>query len=167
MGFCNKIILIFVLAVLPALQLNAQECFVSADKDSLINFGKLNIFELHNINATSRTFQTGNVLVRCNNSFSVSSGGVAVKLSISEGSSGNYQNRTMRFGIGVVNYNLYIDSTGLKVFGSGLLGTNTFTRSLTCPNGADCQFPVYGRILSSQNLRPGLYSDTVTVQVDF
>ena len=81
-------------------------------------------------------------------------------ITISAGSSGNTAQRTMRNGPAVLNYNIYSDvgrsvvwpaTGGVPGIGSG--GAQLVT--------------VYGRVAASQTSAPGVYSDTLTANINF
>lgn len=63
-----------------------------------------------------------------------------------------------------LSYNLYRDSARTEVWGDGT--NNTYVRTGVGTGGED-QLIVYGRLSGSQNVGVGLYSDTVTVTVEW
>jgi spore coat protein U-like protein len=78
---------------------------------------------------------------------------------LSQGSSGNYTQRTMLSGANSLGYNLYTDAARSAVWGDFFNGgTVEFA-----PAGTRLQLQVYGRIPASQNVPPGSYSDSITV----
>jgi spore coat protein U-like protein len=97
----------------------------------------------------------GNISVTCTTltSFTVS---------LSTGT-GNYGQRRMTSGPGILNYNLYVDPVRLLVWGDGTAG------SLTVPSifvlGANLS--IYGRVPAGQNPRAGTYIDTIVVTVTY
>lgn len=63
-----------------------------------------------------------------------------------------------------LNYNLYLDSARTTIWGNGTSGTSFIT---TSPAVANNDLTVYGRTLLGQNVSAGIYSDSVTVTVEW
>ena len=66
--------------------------------------------------------------------------------------------------LGVLTYNLFLDSTHLTIWGNGSSGTGIFSGTATGPNIGT---PVYRRIPARQNAHVGAYSDVITITVTF
>ena len=109
----------------------------------------------------------GNVRIRCRR-LGQGSQQVAYTISLSTGLSGSYQPRHMTQQQSPLQYNLYTDTARHQIWGDGSgstavvsdryqLGTSSVTRD----------YPVYGRIPTSQDVRPGRYRDTLVVTVAF
>jgi spore coat protein U-like protein len=113
-----------------------------------VNFGTYNVF------STSPQDITGTINVSCTNSASYS-------IALSPGN-GTYLARTLKSQDHKLNYNLYIDSTHLTVWGDGSSGTKTVSGK-----GQTGHYTVYGRIAARQNSSVGNYADTITVTVTF
>ena len=92
---------------------------------------------------------------------------VSYSVAISAGSSGDFNQRTMRFAAWSISYNLFIDPTFITVFGDGMPGNNSQTVSGLCVSGVTCIVPVYGKLDGGQSLRAGQYSDAVTITLSF
>jgi spore coat protein U-like protein len=84
--------------------------------------------------------------------------------------SGSIQNRQLgRAGGGtVLNYNVYLDSGRLSVWGNSP-GTDTATQTLNIPNKATrtATFTFYGRVFARQDVTPGFYNDSLLVTVNY
>ena len=102
-----------------------------------------------------------------------------VYISLGTGGSGSYAARRMaRAGGGSLAYNLYLDANAARVFGDGTGGSQG-TWCVTGVDGNGCagsnpsgqgrraRLPFYGRIPPQQDVAAGLYTDTVTVRIDF
>ncbi len=115
-------------------------------------------------------FATGNVQVRC-----IHIGGGAVRanytVDLSQGSSGNFAQRTMRFGNSELLYNLFNSATYTQIWGNGTGGSVRVAYSLLVNPGNFqvniMDHPIYGRIPAQQPVDTGLYSDTILVTLTF
>lgn len=76
--------------------------------------------------------------------------------------SGSYAARTMTAGPDTMVYNLYIDPQRTLVWGDGMGGSNTVGAV-----SAQRDFSVYARAPALQNLRPGVYGDSVAITVTY
>lgn len=126
----------------------AADCAVSAVG---VVFGAYDVF------VSAPTDSAGTVTVQC-------SAGQAYVISISPGISGTFPSRQMTGGGNSLQYNLYVDSTRLSVWGDGSSGSATVAGT---GSGAPVHHTVYGRIPARQNARLGSYSDQLTVTVGF
>ena len=89
-------------------------------------------------------------------------GGSAV-VTLSQGSSGTYAQRTMVSGANVLGYNVFTDAARTQVWGDFTAGTSVGF----APVGKNLSLPVYGRMPPGQNVAAGSYSDTLTVTFFF
>ena len=84
--------------------------------------------------------------------------------------SGSIQNRQLgRAGGGaVLNYNVYLDSGRLSVWGNSP-GIDTVSQTLNIPNKATrtAIFTFYGRVFARQDVTPGFYNDSLLVTVNY
>jgi len=66
-------------------------------------------------------------------------------------------------------YNLYTDPSRTLIWGDGkgstVMVTDSYTFTVLCC--VTRNYTVYGRIDAGQNVEPGLFSDSITVKVDF
>ncbi len=76
--------------------------------------------------------------------------------------SGSYEAREMRNGTDVLDYNLYTDAGRTIVWGDQTMGGSTVSGS-----GTSVDLAIYGRIPARQNVKAGVYSDAVTMTVNF
>ncbi len=88
-----------------------------------------------------------------------------VRIELSQGSSGNYNQRQMRRGTEVLNYNLYMDAARTTIWGDGT-GVTDRLLALVFP-GVARTATVYGRVLPLQNAIVGAYSDSLIVRMLF
>jgi len=84
--------------------------------------------------------------------------------------SGGIARRAMRRtgGDDLLGYNLYLDPARLRVWGD-TPGSNTMGNTLALPNDSAgvVTFTIFSRIDALQDVRPGAYSDSLSVNVDF
>jgi len=82
--------------------------------------------------------------------------------------SGTIANRQMTGGIDRLDYNIYRDATRLSVWGN-TTGTDTMSQTVTLANGASgsLTFTLFGRLPAAQDVRAGIYTDSVLVTVTF
>jgi spore coat protein U-like protein len=85
-------------------------------------------------------------------------------VSLSQGASGSFSNRTLTFGGTKLNYNLYTDGTLLTVWGDGTSGSQTVSYN---SGGRSVTLTVHGKLTKSQFVTPGIYSDTITATVTY
>ncbi|UZK69059.1 spore coat U domain-containing protein [Sphingomonas sp. S1-29] len=127
---------------LPAL---AANCSVSSES---LNFGQYDPFSSAPSDAAST------ITVSCDAE-------TAFEIAVTPGA-GSYAARTMTHGDDVMAYNLYIDPQRTAVWGDGTGSTSAV--SAIASRG---DFTIYGRAPAGQNLRPGLYTDTLSITVTY
>ena len=103
--------------------------------------------------------------------------GVSATVTLSAGSSGIFNQRTMLLASQILVYNLYADAGHTQVFGDGTAGTSSFTGcyagvTVSCPgggaaSGTSYSVPVYGLVRAGQNLSAGTFEDTITLTVTY
>ncbi len=71
----------------------------------------------------------------------------------------------MHLGNKRLEYNLYLDPTGVSIWGDGSGGSQVYITS-NPPNGAPVNLTVYGRIQARQGAPAGMYRDNVFVVID-
>ena len=113
-------------------------------------------FDNYDVFSDTALQSTGKIYVNC-------ASGVGYNISINAGN-GTYYQRVMKSGSQILNYNLYIAPNHAIIWGKGTNGTATVSGS-----GADetMDHVIYGRIPPNQNVYPGSYSDTITVEITF
>lgn len=84
--------------------------------------------------------------------------------------SGSIQNRRLGRvgGGGLLNYNVYLDAGRLSVWGNSA-GVDTMSQTLNIPNKAtrSATFTFHGRLFVNQDVKPGTYTDTLVVTVNY
>lgn len=149
-----SIVLLLMPATASALGLN---CNVSATG---VAFGN------YNATSSSPTNATGNVQVTCT-VFLVSVLS-SINTSLNMGGSGSYSPRKMSSGANWLNYNLYKEASHTTVWGDGTGGTGIFTDTLLIAVlGTTLNHTIYGSIPAGQYVAAGVYTDTITVMVEF
>jgi spore coat protein U-like protein len=89
-----------------------------------------------------------------------------VRIDVSPGGSGSFEDRRMRSGAQQLSYNLYLDANYRTVWGDGSRGTNYYF-DLLPPSDTRTTVPAYGRIFGLQDVEPGEYSDILQVTINF
>lgn len=103
----------------------------------------------------------GTITLRCDGAE-----GSVVRVGLGAGNSMRFEQREMSDGAHRIRYNLYLDPAHERVFGDDSVGGNAL--SLAVPRGGvPISIPVYAVIAAGQVLRPGSYSDQITINVDF
>jgi spore coat protein U-like protein len=114
-----------------------------------------------NYNPTSSTPTTGtnSISMRCsiNDAYTIS-------LDSGQTSGASISQRMMTNGIQTLNYNLYTSSSHSSIWGDGITGGSTVAGSGT---GALQTYTVYGLIPNNQVIAQGVFSDTITVSVNY
>ncbi|HMK50492.1 MAG TPA: spore coat U domain-containing protein [Thermodesulfovibrionales bacterium] len=142
----KSIKVLFVLAFLIcSAEAYGQQCTVTS---TAVNFGG------YDVSSASPVSATGSVTVTCSPPAST-----MVKLDAGLNSGGSFNPRKMSGAGNNIDYNLYTDAACTMVWGDGT--GNTFTQA----GGSNVL--VYGKIPALQNVRPGGYSDSVTIIVEF
>jgi spore coat protein U-like protein len=115
--------------------------------------------------STTPTDSLGNVQVTCSGTTGQA---VSYTIQISSGAGGSFFPRKMSGGAGTLIYNLYTDATHVTIWGDGNSGTFPLTDmySLTASTTVR-NYTVYGRIFSGQNASVGVYTDNLTVTVNY
>jgi len=119
-----------------------------------VAFGSYDVFSGADVNTT------GSVTINC---------GSAVRnltVSLSQGSSGTYANRTLVKGGETLAYNLFTDAACTSVWGDGTPGTQTYFNA-DPPNNTNVVLTIYGRITALQDVSAGAYSDTITATINW
>ena len=133
-------------------------CSVSADPVAFGSYDPLGL---------SPTESVGNVQVSCT-LLGVTSLLVSYTILLSTGSGSSFMPRKMASGREGLEYNLYTNANRTTVWGdesagtaivreSYLLGLATVTRN----------YAIYGRLFARQNVPAGVYSDVITVTVNY
>lgn len=143
---------------LPLRHTLAQSCTVTGEP---VNFGPYNPISASPLTATGR------VTVSCQ--APVLGLLVPFNVALSQGTSGSF-NRSMSGTSTRLHYQLYTNATYSTPWGDGTSGTSTVAGSvlvslLNLPGTA--ALPVYGRVPGGQNVRVGVYTDIITIIVNY
>ncbi len=112
---------------------------------------------------SSATTANGTVTIRCELNVDVVP---PFTVSLSSGTSGNYNPRTMTLDGSPLSYNLYTTASHVTVWGDGTNGTVTQASNGLLVLDA-VNFTVYGRLPGSQFVKAGAYTDTIIVSVEY
>lgn len=157
------IVLLFAVVVVPV-NSSAFTCKVTTTP---VSFGVYDSF------ASTPTDGTGSVKVDCNNKIAGNNKKdmATVSVTISQGGAGSFNPRQMihESGQGVMNYNLYTDRGQSVIWGDGTSGGSSryvgeFHKDMP---ESDKSLTIYGRIPARQNVRAGMYSDTLMVTLEW
>jgi spore coat protein U-like protein len=98
----------------------------------------------------------------------------ALTVDLSTGVSGGFTTRTMTTTVGTatwpLNYNLYQDAANTLIWGDGTGGSQADTVTITRhgnSNTITTNLTVYGAVAPAQDPAPGIYTDGITVTVNF
>jgi len=138
-----------VLLLLPALA-RAATCTVSATP---VAFGVYPPFSV------APTTSTGTTTVHC------VAGAASIVIALSTGGGSTYANRRMSNGASNLTYQLYSDAAHTMIWGDGTAGTVTVSAHVA--SNSTNNYTVYGQIPALQGVRPGAYTDTITVTVTY
>lgn len=119
--------------------------------------------------ATSSTRASANVTFTCSKLIFIAAN-VAPEIRLSKGSSNGYADRTLKKGNDTLRYNIYTSSSHSLVWGDGTEDTQIVKDSFSVPpsqNSITKTYPYYVELQKEQNVRPGTYTDTITVMVSF
>jgi spore coat protein U-like protein len=92
---------------------------------------------------------------------------------LSAGESGSFTTRTLTTTAGTptpLNYNLYLDAADTLIWGDGTGGSQANTVTITRHgnnNTITTNLTVYGAVAPAQDPAPGIYTDGITVSVNF
>lgn len=123
-------------------------------------------FGTYDPNASGSDDTAGQVTVSCS-TLSAGKQTVAYQINLSAGGGGNLANRRMSSGVNKLSYNLYIDNARQRIWGDGTGSSSVVSDSgsIALLGGLTRNYPVYARIPAKQNVRAGIYVDTITVSV--
>lgn len=142
------------LALLSASQAAAQggaNCTISTTS---VAFGQYDVFSSSDVNST------GTVTIRCN------AAAKPVAVTLSQGQSGTYANRSLIKSGETLMYNLFLDAACTTVWGDSTAGTQYYYNA-DPPNNTNVVVTVYGRISALQDVSAGAYTDTIIATVYF
>ena len=95
-------------------------------------------------------------------------------ITLSAGVSGSFITRTLTTTVGTttypLNYNLYQDAANTLIWGDGTAGSQADTVTITRHgnnNTITTNLTVYGAVAPAQDPAPGIYTDSITISVNF
>lgn len=133
----------------------AQTCAFSAGPTALT-------FGIYDPSATAPADSTASLSYTCSSARSR-----PVNVQLSAGGGGSYAPRQLASGADVLTYNLYSDSARSAIWGSDANPPYQWVASVPAGNTHGATLTIYGRIFVNQWVTPGLYSDTITVTLNF
>jgi spore coat protein U-like protein len=153
--------LLGLLLVAPAVHAAVSSCTVSATGPAFGTYGPMQAAAL---------ISTGTVTTVC----VVTSHSNTITISLSPGHSGNFTARQMTTLVGgttyTLGYNLYQDAADSIIWGDGTGGSQIETVTLKRHGNNDTittGLTVYGAVPPGQDPMPGVYTDGITVTVNF
>lgn len=126
-------------------------CTVSANG---VSFGSYSVY------AAGAATSTGTVTYNCGNKDK------NIEIDLSAGSSGSFTTRTLKQGTDTLNYNLYTDPALTNTWGDGTGGTDSYIK-FNPANGVDVNVTIYGRAPPLQDVRTGVYTDSIVATINF
>ena len=140
-------------------------CEVSASSTAFGNY---------NPAATQDVQVTGNINVSCTRSGLLDlTPSISYTIALSAGQSNNYTVRYMSYLSSHLNYDLYRNSARTLIWGNGTGGSSTQAGTINFPlldlisTTQDQDHTVYGTLFKNQYVRPGAYTDSITVTVTY
>lgn len=118
-----------------------------------VSFGTYSVFSLTPLDST------GTVTFQCGKEKNI-------QISLSRGGAPAFNPRQMLSGAERLNYNLHLDAARTSIWGDGTGGTTTYFNN-NPPNNTDVIVTIYGRIPAGQDVRAGIYTDTVTATINY
>ena len=107
---------------------------------------------------------TTNLQVSCSSLFTEP---VAYTILLSAGGSASYVSRTLS-GPGQLHYNLYTNAGHAVIWGDGTAGSSVISDGYTVGGLLVVRtYPVYGRVPGGQNVPAGIYTDSITVTLNY
>lgn len=154
----SKVLVLLALCLPSGIGVCATSCSVATGN---VSFGTYDVFSLINLDST------GAVLVTCSRAGSAPNSTLSIAIGPSA-SSGSIASRRMQTGGGkdFLGYNLFRDAARTSVWGDRS-GVDTFVQAISVPNNRSVQVSatIFGRIPAGQDVRMGIYADSVTVTV--
>lgn len=154
----NKAVALVALCLVPCTGVCATTCSLAAGN---VAFGGYDVFNPVSLDSSDT------LVVTCRRDGGPANSTVSIAIGPSA-TSGSIVNRRMQKlgGADFLSYNLFRDATRTSVWGN-TAGADTFVQTITVPNNGSAQMTatIFGRIPAGQDVRMGIYSDTVIVTV--
>ena len=143
----NAMLPLLIALVFVLIAQEARACIINVTG---VNFGAYHVFS--NVALDS----AGNIDINCPN-------GVGYNITLSAGN-GTYEQRILSSGAYSLNYNLYTAADRAFVWGDASSGSASVSGSGI---GAPVNHVVYARTPPNQNVPAGVYSDTISIMINF
>ena len=143
----NAMLPLLIALVFVLIAQEARACIINVTG---VNFGAYHVFS--NVALDS----AGNIDINCPN-------GVGYNITLSAGN-GIYEQRILSSGAYSLNYNLYTAADRAFVWGDASSGSASVSGSGI---GAPVNHVVYARTPPNQNVPAGVYSDTISIMINF
>lgn len=157
----NKLLALLALLALglvPGLGMGATSCSLASGN---LAFGAYDVFSPTSLDSTAA------LVVTCHRAGGSANSTLAIAIGPSA-SSGTIANRRLQTagGADFLGYNLFRDATRTAVWGN-TAGVDTLVQAISVPNNGSVQVSatIFGRIPAGQDVRRGIYSDSVTITV--
>lgn len=154
----SKALALLALCLAPCTGVCAITCSLAAGN---VAFGGYDVFSPASLDSS------GALVVTCSRAGGPPNATVSIAIGPSM-TSGSIVNRRMQMpgGADFLGYNLFLDASRTSVWGN-TAGVDTFVQTITVPNNGSVQISatIFGRIPAGQDVRMGIYSDTVVVTV--
>lgn len=118
-----------------------------------VNFGKYAVFSL-----AANNNGVGSLSVHCQGG-----GSPTYSIMLGAGQSQSYLSRVMESGGNVLNYNLYTNATRVHVWGDGTGGS----RVIAVVRNSHTTLSIFGQIPAGQDVRTGVYTDSIIATINF
>lgn len=154
----NKLLVLLGLCLAPAVGFCATSCSVAVGN---VAFGGYDVFSPVNLDST------GQLAVTCQRAGGPANSTLAIAIGASA-SSGLIANRRMQrvSGGDFLRYNLFLNAARNAVWGN-TAGLDTLVQAIRVPNNGSVMLSatIFGRIPAGQDVRTGIYADSVMITV--
>jgi len=156
----SALLLSFCIMILAGFDSRPAEAFNCNVTVTSLPFGSYNIFSPTPLDSTA------NLNVTCNIPPQHPQAPLPVAVSLSAGNSGGFAQRWLQSaGPDNLRYNLYTSAAFSTIWGDGGGSSSIVTAQVT--SASPYNGTIFGRIPAQQNVRPGSYSDTITLTIDY
>lgn len=157
-SFRIKLLALLALCLAPGLAMGATSCSLASGN---LAFGTYDVFSPASLDSSAA------LVVTCRRAGGPANSTLAIAIGPSA-SSGAIASRRLQTagGANFLGYNLFRDATRTTVWGN-TAGVDTLVQSISVPNHGSVQVSatIFGRIPAGQDVRMGIYSDSVTITV--
>lgn len=154
----NRLLVLLALGLAPGLVMGATSCTLASGN---LAFGAYDVFSPASLDSSAT------LVVTCRRAGGAPNSTLAIAIGPSAGSSA-IASRRMRTGRGAdfLGYNLFRDAARTVVWGN-TAGIDTLVQAISVPNHGSVQVSatIFGRIPAGQDVRMGIYADSVTITV--